>query len=290
MGSGKIKLLIIFAILFLAIAALLVFVFFESKTAYTVTFDLDGGTLISGELEQKVTKGQDADPPTAVKDGAYLHSWSRSYKKVTKDLVVTAVWEYETTSGIIYADDTLMNFAVIEGSHPQISGEVYLGAYYNDKQILTIGESAFEGRNRITTVYLLDGLLSIERRAFADCSSLLEIEIPETVSYIGSEAFSGCSSLETLILNEGIIEIGSGAFEGCSSLKEIVIPASVEKIAADAFKGCDDLTITVTHQEDKTYENWAEGWNGSAKVEWPESIEAVSCLTPAKVRKPEEAI
>ena len=289
MRSEKLKILIIFAVLFLVIAALLVFVFFESKTSYNVTFDLDGGTLIKGDLEQKVMKGQDAEPPTVEKDGAYFHSWSKSYKKITKDVVVKAVWEYNTTPGIIYADDEYMNFTEIVSSHPYINGEIFLGAFYNEKQVLTIREHAFENRTGITKVFLLKGILSIGENAFAGCTSLTEIEIPKSVTHIEDGAFKNCTALEKLVLGEGLIEIGSGAFENCTSLTEIVIPASVEKIATDAVKGCGHLTIKITPAENKNYEGFETGWDGGANVIWPDSAETVAATSLPKAIKHQEA-
>ena len=75
----KLKLIIILAVEFVAVAVILLMIFFAGKKSYTVTFDLNGGTLLSGDLEQRVTQGQSATPPTVTKDGCYLLKWSRSY-------------------------------------------------------------------------------------------------------------------------------------------------------------------------------------------------------------------
>ena len=48
----KIKLGVILGVEFVAITLILLLIFFAGKKSYTVTFDLNGGTLISGELEQ----------------------------------------------------------------------------------------------------------------------------------------------------------------------------------------------------------------------------------------------
>ena len=82
----KLKIIITFGILFLAVSILLALIFFAGKKSYVVTFDLNGGMLLSGSLEQHITQGQDATPPVVVKDGAYLRSWSASYKKITKNM------------------------------------------------------------------------------------------------------------------------------------------------------------------------------------------------------------
>ena len=268
--KGKLSIIITFAILFVAITVLLLLVFFAGKKTYTVRFDLDGGTLISGSLEQHVVRGQNAVPPVVVKDGAYLRAWSDTYNQVTEDRVISAIWEYETTVGIIYANSSNQNFTEIVGAYKYIQGEVYLGAYYGDKKILGIRNNAFSDCVGITKFYLLDGLIYIGEEAFSGCTALAEIEIPSTVTHISDGAFRGCESLERIVLNEGLLEIGAGAFEGCANLKEIVLPASLVRIAKDAFAGCDDLVITVTHEEGKSYDGWEDGWHGSATVVGPD--------------------
>ena len=270
---GRIRIIIVFSALFLVIAALLVLIFKEGKKSYTVTFDLDGGTLISGSLEQTVQQGQDAVPPKAVKDGAYLHSWSGSYQRVTKSTTVRAVWEYETTVGIEYADSSDKNYTEIVGAYKYLQGEVYLGAFHSNKKILGICDEAFMGCEDVTRFYLLDGLISIGDRAFADCLSLTDIEIPETVVRLGAEAFLGCVSLETLTLNEGLAEIGARAFAGCSSLTEIVIPSSVKRIAAEAFLGCEGLTVKMSVTEEDAPEGFELGWDNGVTVEWETASE-----------------
>ena len=72
----KIKLGIILGVEFIAITLILVLIFFAGKKTYTVIFDLNGGTLISGELVQNVMQGKNATPHTVDKDGCYLRSWS----------------------------------------------------------------------------------------------------------------------------------------------------------------------------------------------------------------------
>ncbi len=266
--KGKSRIIITFSILFTAVAVLLVLIFFAGKKTYIVQFDLDGGTLISGSLEQHVTRGQDATPPVAVKDGAYLHSWSSSYKRVTKDMVISAVWEYETTSGIEYVTSKDQNYAEVLSAYKYINGEVYLGAYYEDKKVLGIRDGAFTDCANITKIYLLDGLIHIGRNAFSGCTNLTEIEIPDTVTHIESGAFKDCISLEKIVLSDNLLKIGSNAFEGCSNLKEIVIPSSVRIIDPDAFAGCGALVIKTSYSANQIPTGWSKTWSGTAQVMW----------------------
>ena len=243
-SKHKLKIIIVFASFFVTVAVLLLLIFFQGKKSYTVTFELDGGTLISGSLVQTVTRGQNASPPSVTKEGCYFLTWKGSYKQVTRDVTVEAVWEYETTPGITYAESENSNYTEIVSAYKYINGEVYIGAYHDGKKLLGIKQGAFADCVDITKVYLLDGLITIEESAFENCVSLAEITIPETVTRIGDNAFKGCEALEVLVLNEGLLEIGASAFEGCTSLKEVIIPASVKLVDETAFLGCDDITIT----------------------------------------------
>ena len=247
----KTKLIIILAVEFVAISIVLLMIFFAGKKSYTVTFDLNGGILISGDTVQRVTQGQNATPPNAVKDGHYLKGWSGNYRKVTSDATVKAIWEYETTPGIIYSDADNQNFSEIVGSFKELRGEVYIGAYHDDKIVLSINSGAFQNRTEISAVYLLDGILSIESEAFAGCTKMEKIDIPKTVVRIGANAFADCKSLKSITLPSTLVEIEEGAFAGCESLEEIIFvdakennngkieyTSSLEKIGVGAFAGC----------------------------------------------------
>ena len=270
----KIKLGIILGAEFIAITLILLLIFFAGKKTYTVTFDLNGGTLISGELEQVVPQGKSATPPTVAKDGCYLHSWSASYQQITRDIVIKAVWEWQTSIGFDYKESENSDYCEITGSFKDLVGDVYVGVYYNKKKVLGIQDEAFMDRDGITYIHMLDGILSIGARVFADadalvsvelpgtlaklgesafrdCDSLTTIILPNTLTNLGTHVFAGCTSLERVVLPNGLKYIPAGTFEGCTSLTEIVIPASVERIDADAFSGCTALESIIFEVEEE---------------------------------------
>ena len=109
----RVKLFIILGVEFIAIAVMLLLIFFAGKQVHTVTFDLNGGTLLSGDLVQKVTQGHNANPPTVTKEGCFFLKWSGSYREVTRDVVIEAIWEYETSAGIEYNMDENSNYCTI---------------------------------------------------------------------------------------------------------------------------------------------------------------------------------
>lgn len=77
--------------------------------------------------------------------------------------------------------------------------------------------------------------------AFYECSSLKEINIPNSIKKIGQYAFYYCSSLERVNLPNSLEAIGDCAFECCISLNEINLPNSVLTIGWEAFYGCSSL-------------------------------------------------
>ena len=240
--------------------------------------------------------------PTAAKDGCYLHSWSASYRQVTKDLVIRAIWEYETTVGIDYESTEDSNYCIISGCFPDLQGDVYLGAYHDGKKVLGVKDGAFQGCDGITNISMLDGTISIGKEAFADCTALESIVLPDTLVKLGEGAFrgctslksitlpeslitidkntfSGCTSLEEVIIPEGIKEIGNGAFSGCSALEEIVLPKSLVKLSEGVFD-TEALTVYFMISEQDAPEGFSPLWNGGATVVWdytpPEAEEVVT--------------
>ena len=237
----RIKLVIILALEFVAVLAILVLVLFAGKKSHTVTFDLNGGILLGGEVEQRVTQGQSANPPAVAKYGHYLRGWSGSYRSVTRDVTVKAIWEYETSPGIEYNFPEHTNYCEISGSFKEIQGDVYIGAYYQERQVLGIMAGAFKERTGITGVYLLDGILAIEDEAFMGCVNLEVIEIPSTVVRIGENAFAGCENLKEIVLPKELKVIEAGAFKDCTSLEKITFGENLRVIGDHAFEGCKAL-------------------------------------------------
>lgn len=237
----KIKLIAILSIEFIAVFAVLALIFFAGKKSHTVTFDLNGGILISGDTVQRVTQGQNATPPQVAKFGHYLLGWSGSYKSITRDVVLKAIWEFETSPGIEYYIPENTNYCEVSGSHKYIQGEVYIGAFHDDRKVLGIQAEAFKDRDGITAVYLLDGILSIEKEAFAGCDNLEMINIPSTCVEIGEEAFKDCVNLKEIILPESMKRINKNAFKGCTSLEKVICGDQLIYIGEGAFSGCSAL-------------------------------------------------
>ena len=109
-------------------------------------------------------------------------------------------------------------------------------------------------------------MTKIEYSAFQGCTSLLEIEIPDSVEAIGQDAFDGTAWYDAqedgivytgkvlykykgeisadnsvITVQDGTKGIAGGAFYQQKELKEIVIPEGVTNIGMYAFLGCESL-------------------------------------------------
>ena len=71
-------------------------------------------------------------------------------------------------------------------------------------------------------------VVAISNLAFAGYTSLLTVEIPDTVTSIGNSAFSGCSSIASLTLPSSLERIGAWAFYNCASINAINFSGRLE--------------------------------------------------------------
>lgn len=132
-------------------------------------------------------------------------------------------------------------------------GTNYLIGYFGDETELilpddvngekyVINKVAFYKNDRITSVYVSNGVTEIGIMAFASCGSLVSVEIAGSDQTIGREAFSKCPKLTSVTISSGVKTIDSGAFKSCNALKSITIPGSVSSIGSDAFSNCSRLS------------------------------------------------
>lgn len=122
-----------------------------------------------------------------------------------------------------------------EGGRAFPDGKLVLKDEVGGEKVRVIGEKAFSGSS-IREAELPAELRTVSKHAFSECKELKTVQMP-SVQYIGEEAFAGCTSLEEMIIPEGAETICPRAFAGCTDLKNVKIPDSVKTIAEDAFEG-----------------------------------------------------
>ena len=93
-------------------------------------------------------------------------------------------------------------------------------------KVISVGESAFEGLNKLKSVTLGKYVNSIGAKAFKGCTSLSKINI-DNICWFGAKSFSGCHSLKSINFTKGYdkeyINIAKEAFYNCKNLKTVKI-------------------------------------------------------------------
>ena len=141
---------------------------------------------------------------------------------------------------------------------------------YNNLPVTKIGKEAFYKYQNITSVFIMEGVTTIEYSAFQGCTNLENVSIPESIFNVGVYSFSKCPSLNYNIfdnaeylgneanpylvlfkainkditnceINEKTKVICNDAFNSCDALRKIHIPDSVKAIY-DPFYYCSRLS------------------------------------------------
>ena len=204
--------------------------------------------------------------------GGWSSSWNPSYRPVVWGYIRAGdqdCFEYAVSSidGVECA--TITGYA---GSDTGIAVPETIGGI----KVAAIANSAFAGCTFLTSIAIPDGVTNIGYAAFYGCSSLASIVIPEGVTNIGDYSFWGCSSLTCIAIPDGVTNIGYAAFCGCSSLASIAIPNSVTTNGDSSFWGCSSLSSIVIPEGATNIGDFAfRGCTSLASIVIPNSVTTI---------------
>lgn len=104
-----------------------------------------------------------------------------------------------------------------------------------------------------TTYIVPDSVYWINEFAFCG-SSLVSVDLPDSVTTIGQSGFGSCQALESIRIPTKMTHIAVSTFWSCKALSSVTIPVSVTSIGAGAFGYCKALA-------DVYYLGSEEKWN-----------------------------
>lgn len=127
--------------------------------------------------------------------------------------------------------------------------------------IKTIGKRAFYNCSALSSIALeTTEITTLEELTFYGCTSLSTIELPSTIETIGAEVFNNCSALTT-VENFNLIDpleddkskpLGDKIFYSCKGLDSITLNPQLKEIPKNMFNGCTSLkSFTIPEKIEK---------------------------------------
>ena len=181
------------------------------------------------------------------------------------------IWYTSTNGNIVtpYSGATTP-FLDADGNEIPIISNTYengKGIIKLEKDCYQIGDRAFSNCSSLTEINIPNSIILINARAFQSCESLTEITIPDKATTIGVMAFANCSSLTGITIPNSVTSIGSSAFIACSKLSSITVkPEEPPALGSNAFDDiASNAVIYVPNPVYATSYNW-ENYRSKMKV------------------------
>lgn len=158
-----------------------------------------------------------------------------------------ALYGCKTLTGISHSD------GVVALGGYAMAGCVELVKYRFAPYTQSVGNNAFASDTKLGSVTNFENtkVSQVAQNVFSQCSSLISISLPNTITAIGDRAFEGCSKLTSMDLSKTkTTTIGTSAFASCGNLGTIIFPTTLTIIGTSAFK--DDTNLRSVQNLEKT--------------------------------------
>ncbi|MBQ8210390.1 MAG: leucine-rich repeat domain-containing protein [Clostridia bacterium] len=176
-------------------------------------------------------------------------------------------------SGNVIIPDTIDGYPVtVIGDHA-FSGCDKMTSVVVPDSVKTIEQFAFSGSDGLLSATIGSGVTTLGQNIFWSCQNLENVVIEEGVPYISQEMFSQCGKLNTVSIPESVTDIGEKAFQFCYLLEGIKLPSKLTKIASCTFYSCINLkSIVIPDSVTEICDNAFYGCEDLAAVKLPKNL------------------
>lgn len=230
-------------------ATYVVFVSSEDETKGTVS---GGGVYTYGAQVRLIASPVITDTLSYGFDGWYdesdkLVSKDKEYviESITQNVTLKGRFKpYSATADFTYEDDGLGKLKVT--SYVGQSNVVFIPDKVKHdsvtKDVVAIADSAFKNCSSMISVTIPNSVTSLGKHTFKESMYLESVTLPNSISLIDEETFYSCVSLASITIPMGVTLIGENAFNSCSKLASVHLSNSVSTINTYAFYSCSTLT------------------------------------------------
>lgn len=148
-----------------------------------------------------------------------------------------------------------------------------------------IGGDSFKNCTGITSVSNLGSITTLDSIAHSDsafgpfinCTGLISVVLPSTLTLIKENSFSGCTSLKTISGGNNVTRLLSGAFHGCTSLETVEFDfEKITEIGWFAFCNCQKLNIETLSMPNLTGELGGRSFENCKKIKHITSLGSIT--------------
>lgn len=206
---------------------------------YKVTYNLNSGNWSGTTPDSTWTINNCGTAlPVPVRSGYLFEGWTDSSGNFVDKLPTSsnlgnvaynARW-IEGAEGLTISNGTVTDYS---GQ----TANIVIPSSFQNITVTGFSNSAFAGCTELKSIIIPDSVKSIGNSSFKDCNNLTSVTIGNGVTIIGASVFNGCSKLTSVTIGEGVTNIGRYAFYNCTALTEIYYNA----IKVDDFTYPDNL-------------------------------------------------
>ena len=137
-----------------------------------------------------------------------------------------------------------------------------------------VPEHLFHKNSTLISVEIPDTVTEISRYAFAQ-TGLENIELPSSVTTLQYEIFSGGNLLQ-ISIPDSVTSMGNAIFQNCSKLQKVKLPKDRYNISDYTFAGCTSMEeIQLPKTVTTIWPHAFDGCSSLKKVEWSDCLEVI---------------
>ena len=266
---------------------------------YTVIYTLNGGTNAQSNPITFTVEDETVTLSAPERTGYTFVGWTWEGQTEPQMSVTIPIGTHEnktfaanwTFDGFVVSDEGVLT---IRPGVTYIPADIEIPEIYNDKNVKSIGDHAFDGRTELKSIIIPDSVTSIGESVFSGCSSLVSITIPfvghragvtvdDTYQYpfgylFGTVSYTGGTATEQMMqvhyADHDMMSIRGITYYIPATLRSVTVTGG--NILEGAFNNCTGLaSITIQGSVTNIGARVFSGSTGLTSITIPDSVTSI---------------